>query len=210
MTATLIIGDYRKSSWSLRPWLALRAADVAFETLLIKLDEPDTRANILRHCPTGKVPALRLDDLLIHDSLAICEYVAETWPDAGLWPADARLKALARSACAEMHSGFVPLRSQLSFGVGTGESAGPLNDDTQADIQRIFALWRQLLTLSGSEQFLCGTFGVVDAMFAPVVLRLRRYGVAVPTELAGYVQQVLEYPPLQQWLQKAAEEGAGV
>jgi glutathione S-transferase len=210
MTATLIIGDYRKSSWSLRPWLALRAADVAFETLLIKLDEPDTRANILRHCPTGKVPALRLDDLLIHDSLAICEYVAETWPDARLWPADARLKALARSACAEMHSGFVPLRSQLSFGVGTGESAGPLNDDTQADIQRIFALWRQLLTLSGSEQFLCGTFGVVDAMFAPVVLRLRRYGVAVPTELAGYVQQVLEYPPLQQWLQRAAEEGAGV
>lgn len=210
MTATLIIGDYRKSSWSLRPWLALRAADVAFETLLIKLDEPDTRANILRHCPTGKVPALRLDDLLIHDSLAICEYVAETWPDAGLWPAYARLKALARSACAEMHSGFVPLRSQLSFGVGTGESAGPLNDDTQADIQRIFALWRQLLTLSGSEQFLCGTFGVVDAMFAPVVLRLRRYGVAVPAELAGYVQQVLEYPPLQQWLQRAAEEGAGV
>lgn len=207
MSTKLVIGDFNKSSWSFRAWLALVTADVAFDTVQVRLEQRDTRQNILAYSPSGKVPALVLDGIVINDSLAICEYIASAYPAANLWPEDAQLKALARAAAAEMHSGFTHLRTQLSFGLQTGETPEPLTPDTQEDIRRIFAIWTQLRERSGSHAFLCGAFGIVDAMFAPVVFRFRRYGIEVPASLQGYVDQVLACAPVQQWLKLAAQEG---
>lgn len=206
MSIKLVIGDFNKSSWSLRGWLALVTADVSFEIVQIKLEQSDTRQCILQYSPSGKVPALLLDDIVINDSLAICEYIATAYPAANLWPQDSRIKALARAAAAEMHSGFTSLRTQMSFGLNTGDTPETLTAETTEEIQRIFAIWSNLLERSGSKQFLCGDFGIVDAMFVPVVFRFRRYGIAVPAYLQGYIEQVLAYPPVQQWLKLATQE----
>ena len=120
----LAIGDYAKSSWSMRAWLVLKAAGVAFDTVQIRLDRADTRSNILRHSPSGKVPALILRDCVVSDSLAIAEMIAENFPQAGLWPGEPVLRAKARSAAAEMHSGFASLRPQMPSGIGPGKQIG--------------------------------------------------------------------------------------
>lgn len=206
MSTVLVIGDYRKSSWSLRAWLVLVTADLAFETVKVALEREDTRQRILAHSPSGKVPCLVQGELRINDSLAICEYVAESRPQLRLWPQDAALRALARAAVAEMHAGFSHLRTQLSFGLGTGEAAGALTEQTTAEIQRILQIWRQLRQASGSSTFLCGDFGIVDAMFAPVVFRFRRYGIAVPADLQDYCERIQSYPPMQEWLRLARDE----
>lgn len=206
MSTKLVIGDFSKSSWSLRAWLVLVTADVSFETLQIKLEQSETRKRILEHSPSGKVPALLLGDIVINDSLAISEYIADTYPAANLWPQDSRIKALARAAAAEMHSGFTHLRTQMSFGLNTGDTPESLTTETQEEIQRIFAIWNQLREVSGSTQFLCGDFSIVDAMFVPVVFRFRRYGIAVPAQLQGYVEKILAYAPVQEWLKLAAQE----
>lgn len=206
MVTRLVIGDYSKSSWSLRAWLILKAADVSFETVRIALERENTRELILQYSPSGKVPALIKGAAVINDSLAIAEYVAETCPQADLWPENQTLRALARSASAEMHSGFVNLRTQMSFGLTLGDTPEPLTADTEFEIQRIFSIWKSLLNLSGSKDFLCGTFGIVDAMFVPVVFRFRRYGILIPIELRAYVANILEYPPVTQWLALAATE----
>lgn len=206
MTAKLVIGDFKKSSWSLRAWLVMVTADAAFDTVQIKLEQPDTQRRISEYSPSGKVPALLLDSVVINDSLAISEYIAEAYPDANLWPRDTRLRALARSAAAEMHSGFTHLRTQMAFGLGAGDDAGALTAETKEEIDRIFSIWEGLLAASQSSAFLCGPFGIVDAMFAPVVFRFRRYGVSVPPALQKYVDLVVAYGPVQQWLKKAAEE----
>lgn len=206
MTAKLVIGDFKKSSWSLRAWLVMVTADTAFDTVQIKLEQPDTQRRISEYSPSGKVPALLLDSVVINDSLAISEYIAEAYPDANLWPRDTRLRALARSAAAEMHSGFTHLRTQMAFGLGAGDDAGALTAETKEEIDRIFSIWEGLLAASQSSAFLCGPFGIVDAMFAPVVFRFRRYGISVPPALQKYVDLVVAYGPVQQWLKKAAEE----
>lgn len=206
MTDTLVIGDFDKSSWSMRAWLVMVTADAVFDTVQVKLEQPDMHRQIIEYSPSGKVPALRLGGSVINDSLAISEYIAETHPDANLWPQDARLRALARAASAEMHAGFIHLRTQMSFGLGTGDDAGALTEQTQAEIARVFSIWTDLRAASQSSTFLCGPFGIVDAMFAPVVFRLRRYGISVPPALQGYVDQVLAYGPVQRWLDLAADE----
>ncbi len=206
MTTTLIIGDFGKSSWSMRAWLVMVTAQAPFDIVQLRLEQPETRQRILHYSPSGKVPALLLDADVINDSLAICEYMAEAYPAANLWPHDARLRALARSAAAEMHAGFSHLRNQMSFGLGTGDSPGPLTADTQEELARIFAIWDNLRAASQSSTFLCGPFGIVDAMFVPVVFRLRRYGISVAPHLQDYVDQVLAYAPVQQWLKNASEE----
>lgn len=206
MPTKLVIGDFKKSSWSLRAWLALVTADVSFETLQIKLEQSETRKHILEYSPSGKVPALLQGDIVINDSLAICEYIADAYPAANLWPQNSRIKALARAAAAEMHSGFTNLRTQMSFGLNTGDIPESLTVETQEEIQRIFAIWNQLRALSGSKQFLCGDFGIVDAMFVPVVFRFRRYGITVPAQLEAYVENILAYPPVQKWLKLAEQE----
>ena len=122
MSTKLVIGDFNKSSWSFRAWLVLVTADVSFETLQLKLEQSDTRQQILEHSPSGRVPALLLNGIVINDSLAISEYVADAYPGANLWPQDPQVKALARAAAAEMHSGFTHLRTQMSFGLNTGDT----------------------------------------------------------------------------------------
>jgi glutathione S-transferase len=205
-TPTLVIGDYGLSSWSLRPWLALKAAGVPFETQLVRLQQPGSRDAILTLSPSGKLPALIHGELTICDSLAICEYAAELRPSASLWPKDQVLRAMARSACAEMHSGFVNLRTQMSFGLGAGERVAAILPETHWEIERIFAIWRGLLTRSGSSAFLCGAFGIVDALFAPVVFRFRRFGVGIPADLVGYTRAIIDFPPMQEWMALAASD----
>lgn len=206
MSTTLVIGDFNKSSWSFRAWLVLVTADFSFETVQIKLEQDDTHQRILEHSPSGKVPALRLDDLVINDSLAISEFIADSCPNANLWPQDTRIKALARAAAAEMHSGFTHLRTHMSFGLNTGDIPEYVTAETREEIARVFAIWEQLREMSGSTQFLCGEFGIVDAMFVPVVFRFRRYGIAIPAQLRGYVENILDYAPVQQWLTLAEQE----
>ncbi|MGY2284028.1 glutathione S-transferase family protein [Pseudomonas gingeri] len=206
MSTTLVIGDYNSSSWSFRAWLVLKAAGVSFEVVKVKLGQENTRAQILKYSPSGKVPALLTEGVVINDSLAIAEYIAHLHPEAQLWPQYPIPKALARAAVAEMHSGFSHLRTQLSFGLSTGDMAQALTVETKEEIQRIFSLWSDLRTRSASSRFLCGEFGIVDAMFVPVVFRFRRYGIAVPDALQDYVAQVLEHPLVQEWQQLADEE----
>lgn len=206
MSTKLVIGDFNKSSWSFRAWLVLVTADVSFETLQLKLEQSDTRQQILEHSPSGRVPALLLNGIVINDSLAISEYVADAYPGANLWPQDPQLKALARAAAAEMHSGFTHLRTQMSFGLNTGDTPETLTAQTREEVMRVFDIWNNLRALSGSKQFLCGDFGIVDAMFVPVVFRFRRYGIAIPAQVQGYVDNILAYAPVQQWLKLAAQE----
>lgn len=206
MSTKLVIGDFNKSSWSFRAWLVLVTADVSFETLQLKLEQSDTRQQILEHSPSGRVPALLLNGIVINDSLAISEYVADAYPGAHLWPQDPQVKALARAAAAEMHSGFTHLRTQMSFGLSTGDTPETLTAQTREEVMRVFDIWNNLRALSGSKQFLCGDFGIVDAMFVPVVFRFRRYGIAIPAQLQGYVDNILAYAPVQQWLKLAAQE----
>ncbi|MDP3815040.1 glutathione S-transferase [Pseudomonas sp.] len=206
MVITLAIGDFGKSSWSLRAWLVLKTADVSFSTQQVKLEQADTRATILQYSASGKVPALGIDGITINDSLAIAEYIAEIYPNARLWPEEQSLRALARAAAAEMHSGFTNLRTQLSFGLNTGDTPETLSSETQGEIQRICQIWRNLLAISGSSEFLCGNFGIVDAMYVPVIFRLRRYGIALPADLQGYANNILNYAPVQQWVKLALKE----
>jgi glutathione S-transferase len=203
---TLVVGDYAKSSWSMRAWLVLKTAGTPFETVRVPLEQPDTRARILRYSPSGKVPALILTDVVINDSLAIAETAAESFPQAGLWPRSATLRARARSAAAEMHSGFVSLRMQLPFGVTTGEHAGAISPDAQAEIDRLFHIWRDLRGAHGPGEFLCGGYGIVDAFFTPVVFRLRRFGIDIPTDLRPYAEAVLNHAPVREWLALAQAE----
>ncbi|MGC5703602.1 glutathione S-transferase [Pseudomonas sp. NFXW11] len=202
----LLIGDYQKSSWSLRAWLVLVSADVPFEVIQIQLEQPQTRERILAYSASGKLPVLLQEGLAINDSLAICEYLAEQYPEARLWPEDVGLRALARAASAEMHAGFIQLRTQLPFGLSRGELAPQLSAETEEQIQRVFSIWRQLLARSRSVAFLCGSFGVVDAMFTPLLLRFLRYGIAIPEDLKPYADTLLLHPPVLQWLKLAEQE----
>ncbi|HUY02344.1 MAG TPA: glutathione S-transferase [Rhodocyclaceae bacterium] len=202
----LAVGDYAKSSWSMRAWLVLKAAAAPFDTLQVRLERPDTRANILRHSPSGKVPALIMKDGVIHDSLAIAETIAEKFPQANLWPKDDMLRGKARSAAAEMHSGFVNLRTQLPFGISSGERIDQILPDTQSDIDRVLRVWRDLRAASGSMRFLCGDFGIVDAMFTPVVFRFHRFGIGIPDDLKYYVDAIFGNLHVEEWLELAQNE----
>jgi glutathione S-transferase len=197
----LIIGDKRFSSWSLRPWLALVHAGADFGEVMVKLRQPDTTERVLEVSPSGKIPALRLGDgTLVWDSLAVCEWVAEAYPAAGLWPADARARAVARSASAEMHSGFQALRSSMSMDVALvapGEGDTPAS---RADIERIVALWTQLRAEFGAGgPYLFGQFTIADCMFAPVIFRFRSFVRGLPTVAEDYVAAMLAHPGMKRW-----------
>lgn len=166
----LVIGNKNFSSWSLRPWLVLRQAGLPFEEIHIGLYRPGTRELILQHSPTGKVPCLFDGDLRIWDSLAICEYLAESQPQ--LWPADRAARAEARSVSAEMHSGFTALRSQMGMDIVATKPGQGRTPESEADIARILAIWESCRARhSAAGSFLFGTFSIADAMYAPVVWR---------------------------------------
>jgi glutathione S-transferase len=205
-TPTLVIGNYNYSSWSLRGWLALRMAGVAFETRGIKLYQPDTRKQILEHSPAGTVPCFVHGDLVLWESLAICEYAAELAPQ--LWPADRDVRARARSVATEMHGGFPAVRSSLPMNfVGRAKRTPDLSADARAQVERIQASWRDCRKRFGSGgPFLFGRFSVADCMYAPVVSRFRTYGIPLDAELSAYCDAIWALPAMQEWGAAAARE----
>lgn len=216
MALTLIIGNRNYSSWSLRPWLAMKVAGIDFTDRRVLLDRPETTANILQHSPSGKVPCLLEEhndlpggSLTIWDSLAICEYVNERHAAGALWPKDTAARARARSVSAEMHSGFSPLRTHMPMDIRgrlpeRGRTAQS-REDVAKDIRRVQQLWRDCLQRSGGP-LLFGDFSIADAMFAPVVTRFVTYGVELPAELAAWSDRLLALPAMQQWTAMAAAE----
>lgn len=207
MSLHLIIGDKRYSSWSLRGALALELTGAEYSEELIKLNQPDTRERLLRHSPTAKVPLLRTGHGVIADSLAIAEYLNERFPQAGLWPMDTAARAQARSACAQMHSGFFALRGNMPFDLSHDAPLSQTPSEVQAEIDRMAALWgecRALATESGP--FLFGRVGLVDAFFAPIAVRLRTYQVPLSRVDAAYVETIYQWPAFKAWHVAGLEE----
>jgi glutathione S-transferase len=207
MALILTIGSKRWSSWSLRPWLALKQAAIPFEERLIPLRQPDTKPRILEYSPSGKVPLLIDGDILVWDSLAILDYIAVRFPDAGLWPRDLGPLALARSISAEMHSGFAPLRRELPMDIASRLPLPDLSDEAMADIARVQAIWRDARArFGGTGPFLFGAFTNADAMFAPVASRFQTYGVALDPVCEAYVKTIMSLPAIVEWSQAASKE----
>ena len=203
----LVIGNKNYSSWSLRPWLLLRHFGVAFEELRLKLDTPEFHAEIDKWSPTRTVPVLHDDGLVVPDSLAICEYANERWLDGRGWPADLRTRAKARAAAAEMHSGFRALRMQLPMNCRRKPDNYHWDASAQADMDRIQQLWCELRGEHADQgDFLCGGFGIVDAMFAPVVMRFIGYGVALDDNAKRYVDAITALPAMREWRAAAEAE----
>ena len=202
----LVIGNKKYSSWSMRPWLVLKQLGVPFDEILIPLYQGDTRQQILTHSPSGRVPALRHGDLVVWDSLAICEYLAELYPGAGLWPHDSGARAVARSVSAEMHSGFAALRNHYPMNILV-ERRKESTPEVDADIARVRALWRTTRERFGEGgRFLFGAFTIADAMFAPVVGRFQTYGVTLEGEEVAYAQAIWDHPAVRAWLDGAKAE----
>jgi glutathione S-transferase len=208
MTRTLMIGDYNLSSWSLRPWLALDHSGLSFETEVIRLDRPDTRAKLEAASPTAKVPCLRDGALVVWESLAISELVAELAPQAHLWPEDRDTRAVARAVASEMHAGFVTLRKEhpMRLAERMPKAASP---DVLRDLGRIDALVADCRTRFGqSGPFLFGTFSIADCMFAPVATRIRTYGLPVARTTTAWCEAVFAHPSFKRWERAAEREVA--
>ncbi|VVM87881.1 hypothetical protein PS645_02619 [Pseudomonas fluorescens] len=207
MSLHLIIGDKLYSSWSLRGALALELAGATYTEELIKLNQPDTREQLLKHSPTAKVPLLKTAHGIIADSLAIAEYLAEQFPDAQLWPADVAARAQARSACAQMHSGFVAMRSNMPFDLSHDAMLSPMSAEVQTDIDRMLALWAECrAAASESGPFLFGRATLADAFFAPIAVRLRTYQVNVGDEDEAYINTIYQWPAFKAWQQAGLQE----
>jgi glutathione S-transferase len=201
---TLYIGNKNYSSWSLRAWVLMRAFGIAFREQRITLYEPDSRERIRVHSPSGRVPCLHDGNTVVWDSLAIAEYLAERHP--GMWPAAADARAWARSAAAEMHSGYSGLRNEFGMNLRIHEkrSASPA---VEADIARITALWREGRERFGRDgDFLCGGFGIVDAFYCPVAYRFDSYGVVPDDVSAAYQRALLALPAMREWSEAASRE----
>ena len=199
----LVIGNKNYSSWSLRPWIAMRKMGLEFEEILIPLDEAGTAAAIARHSPAGRVPVLIDGEIHIWDSLAIVEYLAESHPE--LWPSDPALRALARSISAEMHSGFTALRDELPMNIRATGRRVDLSEAAKRDIARICELLKIELDRSGGP-WLFGDFSIADAMYAPVIWRFRTYDISVFEPIASYSQHLINDPAMQEWVRAAKAE----
>lgn len=207
---TLVIGTKNWSSWSLRPWLLMRAANLAFDEIEIPLRSDETKAAILAHSPSGQVPALKIaGGPVIWESLAICEALAERHPALALWPADAEARARARSVSAEMHSGFRALRMQMPMDIVARRNDVEPSPDTLQDIQRILAIWEDCRARAQDGPFLFGRFSIADAMYAPVVSRFLTYGVTMPAASRGYADAIWTLPAMEAWRAACAAWAAG-
>ncbi|HEY5800309.1 MAG TPA: glutathione S-transferase family protein [Burkholderiaceae bacterium] len=203
---TLVIGNKNYSSWSMRPWVAMTAFGIPFHEVRILLDRPDTSAKIAAFSSAGRVPVLVSGEMIIHDSLAICEYLAEQFPEKNMWPRDVEARAMARSVTCEMHSGFAELRSAMSMNIrkhapGKGRTPG-----AQADIGRICEIWEDCLARFGHHEYLFGDFSIADAFYAPVVMRFQTYGVSLAPALQAYADRVRNNPAVAQWIREAHAE----
>ncbi|HUO98435.1 MAG TPA: glutathione S-transferase family protein [Rhizomicrobium sp.] len=211
MTYTLVLGNRNLSSWSLRPYLAMRAIGVAFEEVTVRLDRPETRAQIRDHSAAGKVPVLKIGEggraLTVWDSLAICETLAERHPEAKLWPDDPAVRAVARSFAAEMHSGFPDLREQLPMDFARKLATPDMREATRNQVARILEAWSGALQQYGLDGgFLFGRFSIADCMYAPVVSRFATYGIAVPPIVGAYCERMMGLPAMQDWGAAAKNE----
>jgi glutathione S-transferase len=209
---TLIVGTKNWSSWSLRPYLALRATGAAFEEIVVQLRRAESmRAEILKYTPSGRVPGLRIEEsgtsFTVFDSLAICETLAERHPDAGLWPHDPGARAQARSISAVMHSSFAQLRATLSMDFVRQLPAPSLSDDVNEQIAEITGYWENARERFGrSGDFLFGRFSIADCMYAPVVSRFRTYGITLSPALSAYSDSVFALPAMRDWWNAAQAE----
>jgi glutathione S-transferase len=210
----LYIGNKNYSSWSMRPWVMLKQAGIPFEEVMLRFDgfSPGSRFknDITRLNPAGRVPVLEDDGLIVWDTLAIAEYASERFPEKSLWPADRAARARARSVCAEMHSGFGALRSHFGMNIeaslpAVGQRVLKEQAGVQGDVDRIVAMWTELLAQHGGPM-LFGGFSVADAFFAPVVMRLRTYAVPVPEGVKAYIDRVVALPGVAAWIADALAE----
>jgi glutathione S-transferase len=210
----LYIGNKNYSSWSMRPWVLLRQAGIPFEEVMVRFDAFSADSQFKQRLgpisPAGKVPVLVDGELVIWDTLAIAEYVAEQHPDLGLWPADRAARARARSICAEMHSGFQALRGACMMNIeaslpDVGALAWRDKPAVRADVQRLVEMWSALLT-EHDGPMLFGSFTVADAYFAPVCMRLKTYALPVPAHISAYVERVGALPGVKDWIDGALAE----
>ena len=209
----LWIGNKNYSSWSLRPWLLMTHADIAFEEIKLRLSftaDSEFKRRLAAISPAGRVPVLVDDGFAVWDTLAIAEYVADKFPAKPLWPLNAKARARARSLCAEMHSGFQALRASCPMNIEASlpeVGARLLRDDAalRADLARINTMWQQQLGASGGP-FLFGAFSIADAYFAPVCARIRGYALPVPADVAAYVDRIFALPAMQRWVADALAE----
>ena len=210
----LYIGNKNYSSWSMRPWVLLRQAGIAFEEVMVRFDSFEAGSAFQRTMsaisPTGKVPVLVDGDLTVWDTLAIAEYLAERFPDKRLWPADAKARARARSVCAEMHAGFTALRSHCGMNIEAalpeiGARLWREQPAVRADVERIVCMWQGLLA-EYRGPLLFGDFSIADAYFAPVCMRLATYALPVPADIAAYVERVRALPGVAAWVNDALAE----
>ncbi|MBL8707731.1 MAG: glutathione S-transferase family protein [Rhodospirillaceae bacterium] len=209
---TLIVGNKNYSSWSLRAWLAAKASGLDFHEIVIPLRQADTHARIRAHSPSGLVPALSHEGILVWESLAICEYLAELAPEARLWPADRAARAHARSISAEMHAGFASLRRNLPMDLAHDRHRDSRADLVKDDIARIMAIWQEARVrfgeagANGKGPFLYGGFSAADAMYAPVATRFRTYGVALEPAAQAYCEAIFAWPAFKEWEAAALTE----
>jgi len=207
MKTKLIIGNKNYSSWSLRAWLLLKEAGIEFEEHRIPLDRPKTSSEIAQFTESGCVPILQLEDMTVWDSMAIAETIAEHYPEKHLWPENPAARAHARSICAEMHSGFQVLRTHMPMNCRAMGRKVSLPDELGQEIDRIIAIWGKCHRKYGDQGgWLFGHFTIADAMFAPVVLRLRTYGINLPESAGFYPHRLLESEAMQEWLLAAESE----
>ena len=207
MALMLVIGNKNYSSWSFRPWIAMRAAGIPFEDKVISLNDPEFKPTLLKLSPAGKVPVLIDGATHVWESLAILEYLAEKFPAAGLWPASAAARAHARAIAAEMHAGFVPLRSHCPMNFWRPVKPRALPEDVAANVARIDAMWSDCRARFGAGgPFLFGAFSAADAMYAPVVSRFHTYGIGVGSASRGYMQAVMGLPVWAEWKAAALRE----
>jgi glutathione S-transferase len=205
---TIYLGNKNYASWSLRAWLALKATGAPFEEVVIPLFQPGSKETLHKYSPSGKVPALHHGEIVVWDSLAICGYLGDIFPDAGLWPSDPAAKALARSISAEMHSSFQALRGQFPMNIRSNFSGRKISPEAQADINRVMAIWRQCRSRYGEKNgdFLFGPFTIADAMYAPVVTRFRTYKFDLERESDAYCDAIMALPTMQEWVSAASNE----
>ncbi|HUE45805.1 MAG TPA: glutathione S-transferase family protein [Aestuariivirgaceae bacterium] len=203
----LVIGNRNYSSWSMRPWFAMRVAGIEFTDEVIPLDQPETKQKIAAHSGAGRVPVLHHGEITVWESLAILEYLAETWPDAQLWPAAAGARAMARAAASEMHAGFQALRKHCPMNMRRARAPIVLPPGVTADVRRIEELWRTCRDAYGGKgPFLFGRFTNADAMFAPVVNRFEVYAIEVSESSRAYMEAVMALPAWQTWMSDAQAE----
>ena len=210
----LYIGNKNYSSWSMRPWVLLKQANIAFEEFKVRFDSFDSASDFKKTMvaisPVGKVPVLVDDGFVVWDTLAIAEYLAEKFPDKNLWPHNAQARARARSVCAEMHSGFSALRSACPMNIEaslpqTGQLICRDNPAVRADVARIVAMWSELLQTHGGPM-LFGEFTIADAYFAPVAMRLQSYALPVPSHITSYIDRLCATPGVKAWMDDALLE----